>query len=322
MLILDNVDDARFLDSQGQRGDSNSQSFRPLYEYLPRSQNGSTLITTRSRHAALKLVEPNDIIPVNPMDEINALDLLDKKLEKSVQRNGEDVRDLVSALECMPLAIVQAAAYISQLSPRYSVRQYIEEFHKSDRKKSNLLVHEGRDLRRDHEARNSIIISWQISFEYIRQTRESAANRLSLMSFFDSQGIPEDVIRRKAPVDDGQGSSHPKMDEFGDSEDEKSAPESSWNAEFEQDILMLRNYSLISIGKNPREFKMHKLVQLATRKWLEASEQLERWQYQFIINLNVELPTGEYENWERCQRLFPHAQSAMAQRPNGRVPLL
>jgi tetratricopeptide (TPR) repeat protein len=29
----------------------------------------------------------------------------------------------------------------------------------------------------------------------------------------------------------------------------------------------------------------------------------------------MELPTGEYENWVKCQTLFPHAQSAIAQQP-------
>ena len=60
---------------------------------------------------------------------------------------------------------------------------------------------------------------------------------------------------------------------------------------------------------------MHGLVQLATRKWLEAHGQIEKWRRQFLKHLDAELPTGEYENWERCQALFPHAQSAAAQRP-------
>jgi tetratricopeptide (TPR) repeat protein len=59
---------------------------------------------------------------------------------------------------------------------------------------------------------------------------------------------------------------------------------------------------------------MHRLVQLATREWLKAHEQQERWKQQFVKNLCAELPTGEYENWARCQMLFPHAQSAIAQR--------
>jgi hypothetical protein len=60
---------------------------------------------------------------------------------------------------------------------------------------------------------------------------------------------------------------------------------------------------------------MHGLVQLATRKWLEAHGQLERWKQQFVRNRGIEFPTGKYENWPNCQELFPHAKSAAAQEP-------
>ena len=200
VLILDNIDDARFLldahlDIQGQSGDSSSWASRPLREYLPRSQNGSMLITSRSREVALKLVERSDIIEVEPMDKAHAVALFEKKLGK--QGESQDIPELAVALEFMPLAIVQAAAYISDRDQRCSVRQYLEEFRKSDRKKTSLLNYEEGQLRRDWEAKNSIIITWQISFDYILQTRQSAAELLSLMSFFDRQGIPEALLRNR-----------------------------------------------------------------------------------------------------------------------------
>ena len=145
-------------------------------------------MTTRSREVALKLVEQSDIIAVEPMDEAHALELFEKKMGK--QDDSKDVVDLATALEFMPLAIVQAAAYISQRAPRCSVQQYLEEFRKSDRKKTSLLNHEGGQLRRDWEAKNSIIITWQISFDHIRQARPSAADLLSLMSFSTGKGYP------------------------------------------------------------------------------------------------------------------------------------
>ena len=109
VLILDNIDDARFLldahlDIQGQSGDSSSWASRPLREYLPRSQNGSMLITSRSREVALKLVERSDIIEVEPMDKAHAVALFEKKLGK--QGESQDIPELAVALEFMPLAIV------------------------------------------------------------------------------------------------------------------------------------------------------------------------------------------------------------------------
>ena len=262
---------------------------------------------------ALKLVEETDIIPVEPMDKEHALALLKKKLGKLwEQSDGQDVAVLAAALEFMPLAIVQAAAYILQRAPRCSVRQYIEQFQRNDKGKTTLLNHEGGHLRRDREAKNSIIITWQISFDHIRQTRPSAADLLSLMSFFDRQGIPE-VLLRNRPAKESSSENLDGPD--GNPDDEDSASESGCKDEFEEDVLTLRNYSFITVNADATTFEMHGLVQLSMRKWLEAHGQLEGWRHQFVKNLCAEFPTGEHENWVKCQALFPHAKAAVSQQP-------
>jgi hypothetical protein len=196
-------------------------------------------------------------------------------------------------------SIVQAAAYISQRAPRCSVRQYLQDFQKSDRKRTSLLNYEGEQPRRDWEAKNSIIITWQISFDHIREVRPSAVDLLSLMSFFDWQGIPEALFRSRIE----QRNTRQVQKESNNNNDEDDISQSSVSDEFEDDVVALRNYSFIAISADGTTFEMHRLVQLATRKWLEAYGQRERWKQQFIRNLCTELPTGEYENWERCQAL-------------------
>lgn len=257
---------------------------------------------------------------VEPMAESHALALFDKKL--GLLNDIEVIAELAAALELMPLAIVQAAAYISQRAPWYSVRQYLEDFRKNDRKKTSLLNYEGGHLRRDPEAKNSIIITWQISFEHIHQTRPSATDLLSLMSFFDRQGIPKALIRAQAENRKGDRSQKElNNDEEGeDDDDEDRASNSSEDEGFEDDLQVLRNYSFISIDTD-LTFAMHALVQLATRKWLEASGQLEKWKQQYIKRLSTEFPPGDHKNWIRCQALFPHAQSAVTQRPRGEESL-
>jgi len=324
LLILDNVDDARFLVESGesrlgvQESALDSRGSQPLASYLPWSENGRVLLTTRSRSAALKLVEERDIIAVEPMAPSHALALLEKKLGPLDQ--GDDTAELVAVLEFMPLAIAQAAAYISRKAPRCSVQRYLEDYRKSDRKKTSLLKHEGGQLRRDWEAKNSIIITWQISFEHIYRTRPSAADLLSLMSFFDRQGIPEALVRKRAESGDGHGSqeecdeydSREKEEEEEDNEDNTS--EYSNDDGFEDDVQTLRDYSFLSVSID-RTFEMHALVQLATRNWLEANRKLEQWKQCYIKNLSAEFPTGEHKNWTYCQALFPHAKSAVIQRP-------
>jgi len=348
-MILDNVDDADFLVNaqaiiQSQSNDSDRQTLRSLQDYLPQSQNESILITTRSRELALKLLERNDLISIDPMDASNAVELLNKKLESTGQSNDKNHIELAAALEFMPLAIVQATTYISQRASRYSVRQYLEDFRKSDRRKTGLLNHVGGQLRRDWEAKNSIIITWQISFEHIHRTWPSAADLLSLMSFFDRQGIPEALVRDRARVESGPGTREERRpddeqgngnedgsggdgdgdnDDDGDGEgngDRDSISEAGQDDRFEEDVQILRDYSFISLSADGT-FEMHALVRLATRRWLEAYGHFEQWKQHYIHNLAAGFPTGDYENWTTCRALFPHAKAAIAQRPQAEESL-
>jgi tetratricopeptide (TPR) repeat protein len=332
VLILDNVDDDRFLheapsiSQDGSGRDNNRTLGQPLFAYLPLSSRGSVIMTTRSKGVASRMVEERDVIAVEPMDKIHARTLFEKKL--GMPENQEDIMELTAALEFMPLTIVQAAAYIKQRAPRSSVKQYLEKFRQSDREKMSLLDHEGGQLRRDREAKNSIILTWQISFDHIRQMRPTAADLLSLMSFFDRQGIVECLLRDQSNSGNNHGNAEESWedddgledeDSWGDEtsdNDENSTLESDVNNPFESDIIVLRNFSFISVNMDGASFEMHRLVQLAMQKWLKAYGRLEQWKQRFIRNLSREFPTGEYENWERCKLIFPHAQSAMAQRPD------
>ena len=83
---------------------------------------------------------------------------------------------------------------------------------------------------------------------------------------------------------------------------------------FEDDVQTLRNYSFLSVDTD-QAFGMNALVQLASRKWLEANGQLEQWKQCYITNLSAEFPIGEHENCTHCQALSPHAKLAVTQRP-------
>lgn len=189
-MVLDNADDAAALSPP--TSSSKDAPLHHLSAYLPPSRCGSVLVTSRTKHAASRLVEASDMIHIEPMHDAGAQALLHKKLGDEVNKDG--IAELATALEYMPLALVQAAAYIQKRAPDYSVQRYLEEFRRSNRRKTSLPDQEEGHLRRDGEAENSII-TWQISFEHIQSTRRSAANLLSLMSFFDRQGIPKALLR-------------------------------------------------------------------------------------------------------------------------------
>jgi hypothetical protein len=60
------------------------------------------------------------------MSKSDALELFAKKL--GGDDGGNNATELATALEFMPLAIVQATIYISQRAPRYSMREYFKDF--------------------------------------------------------------------------------------------------------------------------------------------------------------------------------------------------
>ncbi|GCB25594.1 nephrocystin-3 [Aspergillus awamori] len=307
MVILDNVDDAEFLvnrprKTQGQVAHDNRRADRPLEQYLPRSPNGSLLITSQSKEAALKIVDQRNIITVDRMNQEHAQALLDRKL--GGQSNSQESLKLATMLDCMPLAIIQAAAYISDPDRNCSAQQYINEFQESDHLKIRLLEEDEGQFRRDWEAKNSVLKTWVISFNRIRQNRQSAADLLSLMSFFDCQGIPKTLLQHQHIHNSNTTQSPTNMTD-----------------ELNKDILKLQRYSLISANIE-ESFNMHSLVQLVTRRWLEQSGELEKWKQQYIRNLNAAFPTVSYESWAQCQQLFPHARSAADQQPQDRDSLV
>lgn len=191
LMVLDSADnvDVFYSTDEGAEQTTDKAKKRALWTYLPQSTNGSILVTTRDKSLAFQLTGSyKNIIEVGPMDPDHALALLKKKLGNQSDINA--ATELVRGLEYMPLAISQAAAYIKRREPRCSTTKYLEEFRRSDQTKTSLLNYSAADLRRDRSASNSIITTWQISFDHIRLKRQSAAELLSLMSFFDRQGIP------------------------------------------------------------------------------------------------------------------------------------
>ncbi|KAJ5819454.1 hypothetical protein N7474_005045 [Penicillium riverlandense] len=326
ILVLDNVDDDGFLrkpSATTQEGQANSQtnaSTQPPPRYLLKSSNGYIIITSRNRRVALDIADQKNIIAVQRMKKAEALDLLQQKLHTPTEL--EDMEQLVEALEFMPLAIVQAASYITHRSPRCSVSQYLEKIRNSDREAVRLLDREAGLLYRDWEAKNSILLTWQISFDHIQGVRPSAAGLLSLMSFFDRQGIQESVLQVPKIQEMNRNLCLEKDEDSSGGEDGDNASGSDTDQCFEDDITTLSDYSLISVGERSAVLTMHRLVQLTVRTWLKTHGQLELWKERFISNLCQKFPTGEFENWEQCRSLFPHLKSAMLQRPDSQESLL
>ncbi|KAH8894307.1 TPR-like protein [Thozetella sp. PMI_491] len=315
VIVLDSADDYDVLFGTT----DGVQDRRALATYLPQSRNGCILATTRDKRLADELTgSRSSSIDVGAMTEGEALALLQKKMGPSPQWDREAAGTLVQALDLVPLAIIQAAAYIQARAPRSSIEKYLNEFYESERTKTRLLEHEVGDLRRDGGASNAVLTTWRISFDRIRSKQPSAADLLSLMSFFDRQGIPEWVLKAdvEGPARGAANSGNESDGEWASQSDSNSDGYSNLGENgFEEDIAILRDFCLVTTNEQGDEFEMHSLVQLSTRKWLATSGQQERFQQQYMDRMAAAFPIGQYENWPVCQALFTHVQAALQYRP-------
>ncbi|KAH6871891.1 hypothetical protein B0T10DRAFT_611083 [Thelonectria olida] len=102
MMVLDNADSVEvFFPGRGSHGSRD----QPLASFLPKTGRGSIVITSRNTDAAERLAGLDAIYKVPIMDKSQALQLIRNGLGEECGDDGSEMTDLVSALDCMPLAI-------------------------------------------------------------------------------------------------------------------------------------------------------------------------------------------------------------------------
>ena len=279
LMILDNMDDDRFVDAR--QDASESQHEFTVRKYLPLREGGSILITSRDRNAAFRLIDDaHHLLEVRAMSAEEAREILDNKLDSRLG-SKEERSTLATELEHIPLALTQAAAYINRKS-RMTIARYLDILSKDRKGGASLLQTEESDLRRSEGMPNSVIRTWQITFDQIRAHHESAADLLARMALFDRTGIPELLLQ--AAVGEGK---------------------------FDEAIDTLIGFALVSTEIGKADFEMHRLIQVSTIVWLRHVGDFEQQKEAAISALAKCFPVGSFENWATCLCLEPHALSVL-----------
>ena len=297
-MILDNADDGEVLlrNASSDASDSGaSSSTRPLISFVPQAIHGRVLVTTRNKTVATELVadffRP---IHVKELNRAESIQLLKNKLMNAEvvvdAEQEEDASQLVEALDYIPLAITQAGAHIRNAS-HLTLQGYLSIFCKNNATQIKFLSKEAHDLRRDPDVPNAVMSTWEISFAQIRRQSPTAADLLSLMCLFHRQGIPDSLLIHE-PDSNGPFSAAEEEDEF----------------EFREAIALLVNFSLIRTDSEWNYFEMHRLVQIVTRNWLESNCAINQYHAKALKKIAGIFPYGEYEKWEECAALLPHAE--------------
>lgn len=261
----------------------------PLSAYVPQTQHGFILITSRSMSTAFDLIgNPNNGIEVGPMPATESSTLLSQKVGED--RNPDDVNQLVDLLGHLALAITQAAAYLNRRSPRQTMKSYITAFQKHEKQ---ILNRDLTDLHRDLTISNPVTNTLQMS---IKSIAPSALRLLSLMCLFCPDNIPDYLVSDYTAVN--MTDSEVKDDD-----------------DFEDDISALKNFCLIVINNKGDSFGMHRLVQSIIKHWLESRGELESWKQKYIMVLSAAFPEDPFEDWTKCEAIFVHVEAALAYKP-------
>ena len=343
-LILDNVDSVDVLTAPAPRVTSsnsiNDDSPMPqIRNFITTSTKGSILVTSRNIEAA-QMITGNCAyhIDVDEMNESEAIALLKKKLSSKVIYTEAEAAELVKSVDFMPLAISQIATNISMNYPRLTLSKATERIQAPSEETVQLLETSAHETSRDTTRTNSIVKTWHLSFQYVRQTHPSAARLLSLMCLFDRQGIPETLLigQYGEEVTASATPLQPRLNWWKRirwrrlylrrrqrvAQQKATGNKTTTSTCFDEDWRVLTNFALIRTNIGGCHFNMHRLVQYTTKRWLDINGELKAWMQRYVSIIRDCFPKPEHDNWQVCQYLFPHAQQAASYRPEDRVLLL
>src|SRR5215469_4382388 len=250
LLVFDNADDVEMW--IGKSG--SEQRSGGLLNCLPRSTQGSIIFTTRDRKIAVKLAQQN-VVEVLELNKDAAKQLLRKRLViPELTDDDTNAEALLEQLTYLPLAIVQASAYIN--ANGISIADYVSLLQDQEDNIIDLLSEDFEDDERYNTIKNPVATTWLISFERIMQRDRLAAEYLSFMACVESKDIPLSLLP------DGP-SRKKKTDAIG----------------------TLDAYSFITRRSGNLSLDLHRLVHLATRNWLREKGLMTEWAAKAITRL-------------------------------------
>ena len=245
-----------------------------LAGFLPNSPTGHAIVTSRNP-AWGDLGHPR---PVSAFDRAESIQFL---VGRTSDSDSQAANDLASAMGDLPLALGQAAAYIERTST--SLAKYLSLFRK---KRTELWEHELPPL----QYPETVATTWALNMEHLSENSSPAAALLNLLSFLGPDFIPVEELLRSS-----SGSLPDALSSIAKSE-----------IQLREALGALRSYSMLSSFDS--SVSVHRLVQAVTRERLAESER-KSWAKTALGLLRRAFPreSDEYESWETCARLLPHA---------------
>lgn len=256
--------------------------------YIPAPAHGKILFTTNNSSSAETLVQPEHIIHVRSMNLQDSCTLLRSQLARTVLHKSDvegynsiwhenELEKLAGELDCIPLALMQAAAFIRQNN--LIIADYLKMIEDHESELIKLLEHQFQAVSEGNEISKAVMSTWKVAIDHIETYCPQAIDILSLVAFYDVQPIPKSLLRKFYS-------------------DIRRADEA---------LRTLMEYCLIATSTSTESFELHRLIQLAMRRRLATNDTGKQWAVKALAILSQHLPDGAHESWHMCALLCPHA---------------
>ncbi|TGO56023.1 hypothetical protein BCON_0083g00150 [Botryotinia convoluta] len=183
LMIYDNYDNPKTPNNPNKL----AVNIRP---FLPCSNNGSIIITTRSSQ-----VKQGTRIHVQKLLDIKeGLEIVSNMSGRKDIENDPDAIALVKELDGLPLALSTAGVYLEHVTTSFSdyLRLYKTSWLKLQITSPSLDSYEDRKL----------YTTWQITFDRIQQQNPAAAKLLKLWAYFHREDLWFDLLQHANSIDD------------------------------------------------------------------------------------------------------------------------
>ncbi|KAI0889298.1 uncharacterized protein GGS22DRAFT_69662 [Annulohypoxylon maeteangense] len=230
-------------------------------------------------------------IKVTKMGIEEAKDMIQLRLGTIQEDEKEIMEDLLMHLECIPLAINQASAYIAS-NTDVTISQYISTYEsaqsqleKDPRPRDEFVSQLGEFRKLEAEIvqeSGPIATTWRISFEHILQTHPDALEYLKSACLLAKSDIPLSLLSKP-------------------SEGEK----------LTKAIDTLKAYGFVIEGNKPDSLDIHQCVRYLMRDWLRKRKEFEQRVELVIQQLTDKYPPPTYENRDIWMGYLPHAKEAL-----------
>lgn len=279
LLILDNADD----ESLWSR--TNTNQILLLSNYIPRASTGAVLVTTRNHRVAVDITR-RQIIALRQLEEEDSVLLLNNLVTKSETLTTREASlQLVNYLAHLPLAIVQAAAFLNHNNIS-DIEVYLNVWRNNTEDEIIKLLNEDfSDESRysDSQTFNPVAKTWLISFRHIEERCPLAAQILFHMACLDANKISKSAIPRL------QGSPMDQETAFG----------------------VLKNFAFVENHQgesNDMSFSMHRLVHLAARNYLRSNQLFALKLIVAAGHLCTLIPGHQHNATTYWHQYLPHAE--------------